>query len=46
MDSLKNNDIPIDEIGLIKFFEKYYNMNRNNIKRDIMIIKDRKQSQC
>ena len=28
IETLKNNDIPIDEQGLINFFERYYNINK------------------
>lgn len=28
IETLKNNDIPIDEQGLIEFFERYYSINK------------------
>jgi Ca2+-binding EF-hand superfamily protein len=28
IDTLKNNNIPIDENGLMNFFEKYYKINK------------------
>ncbi len=28
IDALKNNDVPIDESGLINFFEKFYSVDK------------------
>ena len=38
IETLKNNDIPIDEKGLREFFEKYYNINKKLTYKEFNIL--------